>query len=399
MTRVRIVYFSVFATILAGFIAVSLAVAQPPVTTPGGAPPADAGPLSRAEIYDHVVQGLSAALEIGVPLFNKGDHQGCYQIYQGALLAAKPLLVGKPELAQGIQARLDRAATLATPSQRAFELRRAIDEVRWTFRKALWDRLGGEAAVVAVVHDFTAAVASDPKVNFTRNGQYKLDAPAIAALERKLVELISSATGGPLKYSGKDMKAVHAGMRITDDEFSALAAHFVATLRKYRVPQADLDELVGIVGATKKDIVESGAVAAAPVAAAPITPPPSKRSLWDRLGGDVAVKAVVHDFVVAAAADPKVNFTRGGQYKLNGEDVAKLETRLVEFISSQTGGSIPYAGRSMRAAHIGMKITDEEFNAMAVDLAIVLKKYSVPQQEIDELMTLIGGTRKDIVGQ
>jgi hemoglobin len=107
----------------------------------------------------------------------------------------------------------------------------------------------------------------------------------------------------------------------------------------------------------------------------------------------------VHDFVVAAAADPKVNFTRGGQFKLNGEDVAKLETRLVEFISSQTGGSIPYTGRSMRAAHVGMKITDEEFNAMAVDLAIILKKYSVPQQEIDELMSLIGGTRKDIVGQ
>jgi hemoglobin len=243
---------------------------------------------------------------------------------------------------------------------------------------------------------------SDPKVNFTRNGQYKLDAPAIAALERKLVELISSATGGPLKYSGKDMKAAHAGMHITEDEFTALAGHLVATLRKYRVPQVDMDELVGIVGATKKDIVEGGAVAATPApvpAPVPAAPPTSKRSLWDRLGGDVAVKAVVHDFVVAAAADPKVNFTRGGQFKLNGEDVAKLETRLVEFISSQTGGSIPYTGRSMRAAHVGMKITDEEFNAMAVDLAIILKKYSVPQQEIDELMSLIGGTRKDIVGQ
>jgi hemoglobin len=383
---------------LVGFIAIPRALSQPPTITPGGASPTDSAPLTRVEVYDRVVQGLSAALDIGVPMFNKGDHQGCYQIYHGALLAAKPLLVGKPELVQAIQARLERAATLTVPAQRAFELRRAIDEVRWTFRKSLWDRLGGEAAVASVVHDFAAAALSDPKVNFTRNGQYKLDAPAVAALERKLVELISSATSGPLKYSGKDMKAVHAGMRITEDEFTALAGHLVATLRKNRVPQADIDEVVGIVGATKKDIVESGAVAAAP-APVPAAPPTSKRTLWDRLGGDVAVKAVVHDFVVAAAADPKVNFTRGGQFKLNGEDVAKLETRLVEFISAQTGGSIPYTGRSMRAAHVGMKITDEEFNAMAVDLAIILKKYSVPQQEIDELMSLIGGTRKDIVGQ
>jgi hemoglobin len=53
----------------------------------------------------------------------------------------------------------------------------------------------------------------------------------------------------------------------------------------------------------------------------------------------------------------------------------------------------------MRAAHVGMKITDDEFNALAVDLATVLKKYSVPQAEIDELMAIIGTTRKDIVGQ
>src|SRR4051794_31470717 len=161
MTGARIVFFSTFATI---FIAVPRAVAQPPAITSGNAPAADSGSLSRGEVNDRVVQGLSAALDIGVPMFNKGDHQGCYQIYHGALLAAKPLLIGKPELVQAIQARLERAATLTVPAQRAFELRRAIDEVRWTFRKSLWDRLGGETAVASVVHDFAAAALSDPKV-------------------------------------------------------------------------------------------------------------------------------------------------------------------------------------------------------------------------------------------
>jgi hemoglobin len=295
---------------------------------------------------------------------------------------------------QGLQAHLDRAGSMGTAAQKAFELRRAIDDIRWAYRKPLWDRLGGEAAVNAVVHDFVAAAASDPKVNFSRNGAYKLDPSAVIALERKIVEFVSSATGGPLKYSGKDMRAAHAGMRITDEEFNAIAGILVSTLKKYRVPQADIDELVGIVGTTKKEIVESGAVAGAPA-----TPPPMKKSLWERLGGEPAVKAVVHDLVAAAAADPKVNFTRNGQFKLDADGIAKLEARLVEFVSSATGGPLPYSGRSMRAAHVGMKITDDEFNALAVDLATVLKKYSVPQAEIDELMAIIGTTRKEIVGQ
>jgi hemoglobin len=372
----------------------ALAIAQPPATPPAGGAPTEPPPITKAEFQERIVQGLNAALDVGVPVFNKGDQQGCYQIYHGALLAIKPLLAGSPDLMQGLQAHLDRAGSMGTAAQKAFELRRAIDDIRWAYRKPLWDRLGGEAAVNAVVHDFVAAAASDPKVNFSRNGAYKLDPSAVIALERKIVEFVSSATGGPLKYSGKDMRAAHAGMRITDEEFNAIAGILVSTLKKYRVPQADIDELVGIVGTTKKEIVESGAVAGAPA-----TPPPMKKSLWERLGGEPAVKAVVHDLVAAAAADPKVNFTRNGQFKLDADGIAKLEARLVEFVSSATGGPLPYSGRSMRAAHVGMKITDDEFNALAVDLATVLKKYSVPQAEIDELMAIIGTTRKEIVGQ
>ena len=51
------------------------------------------------------------------------------------------------------------------------------------------------------------------------------------------------------------MPTAHAGMQITDAEFDALAGHLVATLKKYNVPQAEIDELVGIVASTRKDIV------------------------------------------------------------------------------------------------------------------------------------------------
>jgi hemoglobin len=52
------------------------------------------------------------------------------------------------------------------------------------------------------------------------------------------------------------MKEAHKGMKITDAEFDALADVLVATLKKNKVPQTEIDELVKIVASTKPDIVE-----------------------------------------------------------------------------------------------------------------------------------------------
>ena len=52
------------------------------------------------------------------------------------------------------------------------------------------------------------------------------------------------------------MKSSHAGMKITNAEFDALAGDLIASLKKFNVPQAEIDELVGIVATTRGDIVE-----------------------------------------------------------------------------------------------------------------------------------------------
>ena len=75
-------------------------------------------------------------------------------------------------------------------------------------------------------------------------------------MKKRLVEFVSAATGGPLKYEGKSMKEVHKGMAITNAEFDALAGHLVKALKDHGAKQADIDDLVKIVGSTRKDIVE-----------------------------------------------------------------------------------------------------------------------------------------------
>jgi hemoglobin len=121
----------------------------------------------------------------------------------------------------------------------------------------------------------------------------------------------------------------------------------------------------------------------------------AEKSLYERLGGELAITAVVEDFVGRAAADPKVNFFRDGKYK--GIDVPRLKRQLVEFIGKATGGPQKYTGRDMKQAHKGMKITNAEFDAIAADLAASLDKFKVPAKEKNELLTIVGTTRKDIV--
>ncbi|MGL5097010.1 MAG: group I truncated hemoglobin, partial [Planctomycetia bacterium] len=125
--------------------------------------------------------------------------------------------------------------------------------------KSLYERLGGEPAVKAVVDDFVARTAGNPKVNFTRKGtavEWPATPENVARLKGHLVDMIGAATGGPQKYKGRAMKASHAGMKITNAEFDALAGDLKATLNKFKVPDAEQKELFAIIGSTRGDIVE-----------------------------------------------------------------------------------------------------------------------------------------------
>lgn len=117
---------------------------------------------------------------------------------------------------------------------------------------SLYQRLGGLEAITAVVDDFVANVAADSRIN----GRFATT--DIPRLKRLLIEQICAGTGGPCTYTGRDMKTTHAGMGITDAEFDALVEDLVRSLDKFKVPAAEKEELLGILGPMKADIVEPG---------------------------------------------------------------------------------------------------------------------------------------------
>lgn len=115
---------------------------------------------------------------------------------------------------------------------------------------SLYDRLGGKPAITAVIDEFVGNVANDARIN----GRFATT--DIPKLKGHLVDQVCGATGGPCTYTGRDMKTTHAGMRITNADFTAMVEDLVSALNTFQVPQTEQKELLGLLGSMKSDIVE-----------------------------------------------------------------------------------------------------------------------------------------------
>jgi hemoglobin len=116
--------------------------------------------------------------------------------------------------------------------------------------KSLYDRLGGKGAITAVVETFVGNVGGDTRIN----GFFGIT--DLTKLKMHLVNQICEASGGPCKYTGRTMKQTHAGMGVHDAAFGALVEDLVAALDHHKVGKAEKDELLGVLGPMKSDIVE-----------------------------------------------------------------------------------------------------------------------------------------------
>ena len=115
------------------------------------------------------------------------------------------------------------------------------------------------------------------------------------------------------------------------------------------------------------------------------------KSLYQRLGGKPAIRAVVEDFVSNVAGDNRIN---GFFAKTN---LAHLRYELVQQICAGTGGPCKYTGKSMKEAHRGMGVGGGDFGALVEDLQRSLNKFGVPAREQGELLSILGPMKRDIV--
>ena len=88
--------------------------------------------------------------------------------------------------------------------------------------KTLYERLGGYDAICAVSGDLLPRLMSDSRLKrfWDHRGQ-----DGIAREKQLLINFLSASSGGPMYYTGRDMKTCHKGMKIGEAD----GRHFLAT--------------------------------------------------------------------------------------------------------------------------------------------------------------------------
>lgn len=123
---------------------------------------------------------------------------------------------------------------------------------------SLYERLGGLAPISVVVSDFIDALVPDAVLNANPAIDAARKRVPAAYLKYHVTALVCQATGGPCQYQGRTMKDSHAHLNITDREWDRMVTIFKEILAKHSVPAKETEELLGIVGSTKADIVVAG---------------------------------------------------------------------------------------------------------------------------------------------
>jgi hemoglobin len=119
----------------------------------------------------------------------------------------------------------------------------------------------------------------------------------------------------------------------------------------------------------------------------------TQTTLYEQLGGQEAINAVVEEFYARVLADEKVRDL------FKNTDMEKQKRHQAAFIAYATGGPNRYQGRTIKKAHEGLGITEEQFMAVATHLSDSLKHFNVPQHLIDQVIELFASLKGDVVEQ
>jgi len=118
---------------------------------------------------------------------------------------------------------------------------------------SLYERLGGYDAISAVVANLMERIKADDKL---RRFYDHRGADGIAREEQLLVDFLCASSGGAMVYTGRDMKTLHVGMRLDEEDWKRAMVHLTATLEAFDVPELEKGEVLNFHENLKSEIVE-----------------------------------------------------------------------------------------------------------------------------------------------
>lgn len=115
---------------------------------------------------------------------------------------------------------------------------------------SLYDRLGGAQGISGIVDDVIESHLRNPLVN-TRFRNVK----DIEHSKKMAREFFAAGSGGPEKYTGKDMLAAHQGMNISEQEYLAVVDDIMGALEKHGIDAETRKDVLAILYALKGEII------------------------------------------------------------------------------------------------------------------------------------------------
>jgi hemoglobin len=115
--------------------------------------------------------------------------------------------------------------------------------------KTLYESMGGEPALRAALDHFADIVVADDRINFT------FAEANMAKFKQLLFEQLCNLSGGPCKYTGRDMRTSHTKLKINNAEFNALAEDLYISLGQAGVPYRLQNKLMAVLAPMQHEIV------------------------------------------------------------------------------------------------------------------------------------------------
>ena len=121
-------------------------------------------------------------------------------------------------------------------------------------------------------------------------------------------------------------------------------------------------------------------------------------TLYERLGGEEGIIAIVDDVVEAHMNNPAVN-ARFLPYKDRPEYLAQIKKHTVNFFGAGSGGPQIYEGRDMTTAHRGMNINATEYMHIIDDAMGVLDKHGIDETTKKDVLMIFYSLKDQMIGK
>lgn len=126
---------------------------------------------------------------------------------------------------------------------------------------------------------------------------------------------------------------------------------------------------------------------------ASVSPPMAQATLFDDLGGQPGVSAIVDRAVARWLADPRVGPT------FADTNMTRFRHLLNEQLCAVAEGPCRYTGKDMAAAHRGLDLHRNQFNALAEDLQDAMEELGIAYHTQNRLIARLAPMQRDVVTQ